>query len=439
MKPLFYIKLTEDKDLEITVREPIYRGEKLNGELIFLLPEQVDELMIEQSLVYLSYIRADGHADVVYLERLEEKYNETYFQFTLPITSRLTRFPGQMNVFLQIFSGDPVDPQIVKSGELCLTVEESPDMDQYFQADRFITALYQHDKRMKDEFERVDESIAENSEDIAENAEHIGENAEAIRQNTEAINENSQAIADNSEAIEMNAIAIGENSAAIRDNADAIRSAFGAIETNSADIAANRQAIADNSAAIAQNNAAIAQNSTAIAQNSVAIGQNADAIRANISAIAQINAILAQHSNDIGLLSDALANVSAELDGKADGLTYSIDTGVLQLTSGGNPIGNGVVIRTNGKLISTSAINDDGELVIYYTDGTSETLGKVVGENGKTYVPHIDEHHVISWTIEDIPPGGGDVPDPVDLNPDDEWKDISDDTSGKSDYTWDSI
>lgn len=148
---MFYIKLTEDKDLQVTVREPIYRGENLNERLIFLLPDTVDELSTEASLVYLSYIRADSGADVVLLDKLEEKYNETYFQYTLPITCRLTRFPGQVCIFLQMFSGDPIDPQIVKSGECQLMIEDSKNMDDYF-SDRFITALYQHDKRMKDMF-----------------------------------------------------------------------------------------------------------------------------------------------------------------------------------------------------------------------------------------------------------------------------------------------
>lgn len=170
---MFYIKLTDEKELQITEREPIYRGEKLNQKLTFLLPETVDEVSVEASLVYLNCICADGRADIVHLDKLEEKYDETYLQFTVPITSRMTRFPGQMSVFLQIFCGDPTNPQVVKSGEACLTIEESPDLDKYFSSDRFITALYQHDKRMEDEFERLGGEIAENSRLISENSEAI--------------------------------------------------------------------------------------------------------------------------------------------------------------------------------------------------------------------------------------------------------------------------
>ena len=168
---MFYIKLTEDKNLEITVREPIYRGESLNGKIVFLLPETVDELVTEACPVYLNVIRADGRADIVLLERLEEKYEESWWQFTLPITDRLTRFPGQMDAFLQLYGGSAGEPQIVKSGACRLTVEESPDMDQYFNADRLITALYQYDKRVKSEFERVDAALAQKADGLRLDAE----------------------------------------------------------------------------------------------------------------------------------------------------------------------------------------------------------------------------------------------------------------------------
>lgn len=88
-----------------------------------------------------------------------------------------------------------------------------------------------------------------------------------------------------------------------------------------------------------------------------------------------------------------------------------------------------------GKAVKSMSINDSGELVVCYNDGTSETLGKVVGADGKVYVPHIDDHKVLSWTIEDA---AGEVPDPVDLNPYDEWGNI-DESGTVSDYVWESI
>lgn len=47
------------------------------------------------------------------------------------------------------------------------------------------------------------------------------------------------------------------------------------------------------------------------------------------------------------------------------------------------PQGPSGVDGKDGVSIATTTINEDGKLVINYSDGTSDTLGKVVGENGK--------------------------------------------------------
>ena len=51
------------------------------------------------------------------------------------------------------------------------------------------------------------------------------------------------------------------------------------------------------------------------------------------------------------------------------------------------------------------------------------------------YVPHISEKKILSFTIEDEP---GEIPEPVDLNPNDEWSGI-DGSSIMSDYIWESM
>lgn len=106
-------------------------------------------------------------------------------------------------------------------------------------------------------------------------------------------------------------------------------------------------------------------------------------------------------------------------------ITIQIDE--LQESGGG---GSG-----DGRGISGTEINSDGELVITYSDGTSQTVGKVVGDDGAVYVPHISEDKILTWTIETDP---SEIPEQVDLYPYDEWSGIDDDDSG-SDYTWDAI
>lgn len=327
---MFYIKLTDDKELQVTEREHIYRGENLNDKLIFLIPSNVGDLDTDASLVYLSYIRADGGADVILLDSMVEMYNETYFQYTLPITCKMTMYPGQVCFFLQIFSGDPINPQIVKTGECRLMVEDSRNMDEYF-SDRFITALYQHDRRMEERFANVDDNISINAEAIENNANAIARNASSIESLGDRLEEQSVEIADNASAI---------------------------------------------------------------------------------------------------------AELRADLLLKADGLTYDLDSRTLQLTRDGLPIGNSVTIYDgDGVGIRAMLINESGDLVATYDNGISETLGHVVGADGKTYVAHVSDHKILSWTIEDA---AGEIPDPVDLNPDDEWSNV-DEEQNQSDYFWEKM
>ena len=90
---------------------------------------------------YLSYIRADGVADIVRLERTEEKYKEAYYQYVFPVSCRLSKYPGEVCTWLQIFSGTPSNPTIAKSGECLLYVEESKNMDDYI-CDHQLSAIY---------------------------------------------------------------------------------------------------------------------------------------------------------------------------------------------------------------------------------------------------------------------------------------------------------
>jgi|GEM_PF-4246259 hypothetical protein len=101
---MFYIKLDENMDLVTTVREPLFRGDNLNRKLVYLIPLTVGDIDMLTAYVYLNYIRADGEPDVVVLERMEEKYNESYYQYTFPVTCRLTKYSGEVNdVFNDVF------------------------------------------------------------------------------------------------------------------------------------------------------------------------------------------------------------------------------------------------------------------------------------------------------------------------------------------------
>ena len=125
------------------------------NKIIYLIPLQVGEIDMLTATPYLSYIRADGVADIVRLERQNEKYKEAYYQYVFPVSCRLTKFPGEVCSWLQIFSGTPSNPTIAKSGECLLYVEESKNMDDYI-CDHQLSAIYEMQKKTEDTESNMD-------------------------------------------------------------------------------------------------------------------------------------------------------------------------------------------------------------------------------------------------------------------------------------------
>ena len=78
--------------------------------------------------------------------------------------------------------------------------------------------------------------------------------------------------------------------------------------------------------------------------------------------------------------------------------------------------------------IKDIVVGDNGEIIIILADGREVSLGAVTG-SGAVYTPHISEDKILSWTNN----GGLDNPEPVDLNPFDEW---SIDGDIESEYEW---
>ena len=279
---MLYIKLDSDMDLVITVNEPIYRGDNLSRKITYLLPLTVGEIDMATACVFLNYVRADGTPDIVLLDRLPEKYNESYYQYTFPIDCKLTKYPGEVCTWMQIYTGTPSNPTISKTGECMLYIMESKNMDDYL-CDHQVTAIYQLHKSMSAGFEQMEEAIA----------------------------------------------------------------------------------------------------------------------------------------------------------AKADNIIFHSDDSTIQLVSNGEPVGDRILISSQevGVAVSDAVINDNGELVVYFTNGSEKNLGVVVGEGGQVYIPHISDRKILTFTIEDM---AGEIPDPVDLNPFDEWKPV-DQSSVETDYVWEEM
>lgn len=90
---------------------------------------------------------------------------------------------------------------------------------------------------------------------------------------------------------------------------------------------------------------------------------------------------------------------------------------------------------TGNSGVIDAVISESGELIIKFHDGTEKNLGVVIDGNGAVYVPHVSEQKILTFTIESEPT---EVPDPVDLNPTDEWSGI-DGSEVVTDYVWEVI
>ena len=169
VKSLFYIKLEEDMKLVITVREPIYRGDNLNQNIIYLIPTTVGDIDIASSRLYLNCVFSDGIPEITELERMDSMYNESYYQYTLPVTCNLTRIEGNVCTWIDFRTGPSDDQIISKSGECILNILPSKDIDDYVDDSTMFT-LYQVQTDLGDHIKHAGEEI----DSIQETLESIG-------------------------------------------------------------------------------------------------------------------------------------------------------------------------------------------------------------------------------------------------------------------------
>lgn len=142
-----YITLSNDMRLIVTKSTPIYRGDNLNANIIFLLPMQINNIDLSTATVFLSSIRADGEPDMIILERSTTNYNQHYYQYLLPVSCKLSRYPGETCMWLQICDGSTSHPIVQKTGECHIKIHESKSFDDCLH-DHQLTAMYQLKKKI---------------------------------------------------------------------------------------------------------------------------------------------------------------------------------------------------------------------------------------------------------------------------------------------------
>lgn len=168
-----YIKLDQSMNLSITVNDTLYRGDNLSKKITYLIPKKVGEIDILAATLFLTYIRPDGIADIEILERCEDEYNETYYQYKLPVTSKITMFPGEICSWIQIYAGSHHNPIVAKTGECMLQIQSSKDTGDYV-GDQQLKAIYQIVNTLNEHQEKIDAV----SDELATKADGLVYNAE---------------------------------------------------------------------------------------------------------------------------------------------------------------------------------------------------------------------------------------------------------------------
>ena len=115
---------------------------------------------------------------------------------------------------------------------------------------------------------------------------------------------------------------------------------------------------------------------------------------------------------------------------KADNIIYNEDDNTIQLSANGNLIGNQIHATLSDCGIKSFDVDENDNITITLTDGRVIELGHIEGASGATFIPHISEDLILSWTNDkDLP-----NPEPVDLSPFNNW--VDDDDMAESDYVW---
>lgn len=123
-------------------------------------------------------------------------------------------------------------------------------------------------------------------------------------------------------------------------------------------------------------------------------------------------------------------------DTKADNIKYDETTNTLQLTANGGLIGDKVTLKNSGSNIVSMVIDDDGNLIINYSDGRSENIGKISGGACTgVYIPSYSNDGILTFTLKDK---AEESKYEFDIDKSNDWNPI-DGVEQNSSYVWEKL
>ena len=134
-----------------------------------------------------------------------------------------------------------------------------------------------------------------------------------------------------------------------------------------------------------------------------------------------------------------LNEISMYLDNtKADNIVYDTETQTLQLTSNGDLIGDSVNIGYIGTSVISIEVDEDGNMIINYSNGNSENIGKVGGCDqcpGGVYIPSYSDNGILTFTLKDKVE---EEKYEFDINERNDWHEITS-SEVESNYIWEEL
>lgn len=116
---------------------------------------------------------------------------------------------------------------------------------------------------------------------------------------------------------------------------------------------------------------------------------------------------------------------------KADNMVFDKETRTIQLTSNGKPIGSKIVISCSTDGIVGMRIDENGNLVAVYSDGSETIVGKVGSECAGIYVPSLQGDE-LTFTLSDK---ATDKVISIDIDKTNEWNELNG-AEQASTYIW---
>lgn len=120
-------------------------------------------------------------------------------------------------------------------------------------------------------------------------------------------------------------------------------------------------------------------------------------------------------------------------DNKADNISYNKEENYIQLTANGEPIGDKINLKAVGTNVTSIEVNESGELIVNYSDGTSKNIGKVGGQCAGVYVPSYSEDGILTFTLSEK---AGESSYSFDIDSTNDWNPVGD---GKTTYIWNQL